>query len=97
MTFVTVLTIELQIFESASLKDKRSVVRQVLQRARNQFGVAAAEVGGQDDRSRARLALVAVSSDAQVSHATVQRALAYIEHLRLDCQIGEVSTETLAL
>ncbi len=97
MTCITVLTIELNIFESASLKDKRSVVRQVLQRTRNQFGIAAAEVGDQNDHARATLAFVAVSSDGQISHTTIQRALAYVETLRLDCQVGEISTETLSL
>ena len=97
MTHLTVLTVELLIFESASLKDKRSVVRQVIQRTRNKFPVAAAEVGDQNDPSRATLAFAAVSSDAQISHATAQNVLAYIEDLRLDCQVGEVSTESIAL
>ncbi len=97
MTHLTVLTLELLIFESASLKDKRSVVRQVIQRTRNQFPVATAEVDDQDDPSRATLAVVAVSSDAQIAHATAQRVLSYIESLRLDCQLGLVSTESIAL
>lgn len=97
MTVVTVLTVELLIFESASLKDKRSVVRSVLQRARNKFGVAAAEVDDQDDRTRATLAFAAISSDAQVSHGTAQKVVEFLERERLDCQLGEVSTETLSL
>ncbi|MCY3569109.1 MAG: DUF503 domain-containing protein [Chloroflexi bacterium] len=94
---VTVLTVELLLFDSASLKDKRSVVRSVLQRARNKFGVAAAEVGDQDDRTRATLAFAAVSSDAQVSHASAQKVIEFLERERLDCQVGDVSTETLSL
>ncbi len=97
MTYVTVLTVELLIFESASLKDKRSVVRQVLQRTRNRFGVAAAEVGDQDEWSRATLAFASISSDSQISHATAQKVMSYVEDLRLDCQVGEVSTETISL
>ena len=97
MTFVTVLTVELLIFESASLKDKRSIVRSALQRARNKFGVAAAETGDQDDSTRATLAFAAISSDAQVSHTIAQRVLDFLERERLDCQVGEVSTETLSL
>lgn len=97
MTFITVLTVELLIFESASLKEKRAVVKQVLQRTRNKFAVAAAEVDQQDDWSRATLAFAAIASDSQVSHATAQRVAAYIEALRLDCQLGEVTTETIAL
>ena len=97
MTIVTVLTVELLIFESASLKEKRAVIRQVMQRTRNKFPVAAAEVESQNDPSRATLAFAAIASDSQVSHATAQRVLAFIEDLRLDCQVGEVSTETIGL
>ena len=97
MTFVTILTVELLIFESASLKDKRAVVRQVIQRTRNKFPVAASEVGDQNNPSRATLAFAAISSDSQVSHATAQRVLAFVEDLRLDCQVAEVGTETIAL
>ena len=97
MTFVTVLTVELLIFESASLKEKRAVIRQVIQRTRNKFPVAAAEVETQNDPSRATLAVAAISSDSQISNATVQKVLAFIEDLRLDCQVGVVSTETIAL
>jgi len=97
MTFVTVLTVELLIFESASLKEKRAVIRQVIQRTRNKFPVAAAEVETQNDPSRATLAVAAISSDSQISHATAQNVLAFIEDLRLDCQVGVVSTETIAL
>lgn len=97
MTFVTVLTVELLIFESASLKDKRAVVRQVIQRTRNKFPVAGSEVGSQNDHARATLAFAALSSDSQISHATAQQVLRYIEELRLDCQVGEVDTETIAL
>lgn len=97
MTHLTVLTVELLIFESASLKEKRSVIRQLISRTRNEFPVAAAEVANQNDPSRATLAIAAVSSDAQISHATTQQVLAFIEDLRLDCQVGEVSTESIAL
>ena len=97
MTSVTVLTVELLIFESASLKDKRSVVRSVLQRTRNKFGVAAAEVGDQDERTRATLAFAAISSDAQISRTVSQRVLNFLEQERLDCELGAVSTETLSL
>ena len=96
MTFVTVLTVELVIYESASLKDKRAVVRQVIQRTRNKFPVAGSEVDSQNNPSRAVLAFAAISSDSQVAHATAQRVLAFVEDLRLDCQVGEVGTETIS-
>ena len=97
MTHLTVLTVELLIFESASLKDKRSVVKQVIQRARNKLPVAAAEVDTQNDPTRATLAFAAIASDAKITHATAQKLVAFIEDLRLDCALGAVSTETFAI
>ena len=97
MTHVCVLTVELLIWDSTSLKAKRSVVRQTLARTRNKFPVAAAEVDQQNDPSRATLAFAALASDAQIAHATSQKVLAFIEELRIDCEVGAVSVEEIAL
>jgi uncharacterized protein YlxP (DUF503 family) len=51
-----------------SLKDKRSVVRRVMERARARFNVAVAEVDDQDVHRRAVIGLSVVSNDAR--HAT---------------------------
>ena len=50
--------------ESRSLKQKRSVVRHLLDAARNRYGVAAAEVEHNDLWQRAGLAFAAVAKDA---------------------------------
>ena len=55
------LTLDLHLPLSTSLKDKRSVLRHVLEGARSRFGVAAAEVGHQDLRQRAVLGFAAVA------------------------------------
>ena len=94
---ITVLRIELTIFESASLKDKRAVVRRVLDRVRNKFPVAASEVGRQDDPAHATLAFAALSSDGRISHATIQKTLAFIEDLHIDAEISDVETESIHL
>jgi uncharacterized protein YlxP (DUF503 family) len=57
-----VLTIELRIPLSTSLKDKRSVVKALLEGSRGRFGVAAAEVDHLDLRQRAALGFAAVAS-----------------------------------
>ena len=40
--------VELHVHASQSLKQKRGVVRSVVQRLRNRFNIAVAEIGGQD-------------------------------------------------
>ena len=47
--------------QSRTLKEKRGIVKSILARARNNFNVAAAEVGDQDVPGSAILAFVTVS------------------------------------
>jgi uncharacterized protein YlxP (DUF503 family) len=65
MASVGVLTLELRLENSHSLKDKRHVVKGLQERLRNKFNVAVAEVDYQDLWQRAALAAVTVSSDHQ--------------------------------
>ena len=55
------LEVDLRLPHSTSLKDKRAVLRSVLDGARNRFRVASAEVGHQDLRQRALLGFAAVA------------------------------------
>jgi uncharacterized protein YlxP (DUF503 family) len=59
---VGLLTVELHVYGSHSLKDKRMVVRRVRDRIKK-FNVAVAEVDHQDLWQRAALAVVTVSTD----------------------------------
>jgi uncharacterized protein len=65
---VVSITLELHLPNVHSLKEKRSVLRPILDGSRRRFGVAAAEVGHQDSWQLATLGLAAVSSSA--SHAS---------------------------
>jgi uncharacterized protein len=57
-----VLTVELRIPLAGSLKEKRSVVKPLLEGSRARFGVAAAEVDHQDLHRRAVLCFAAVGA-----------------------------------
>ena len=57
------LTIRLLVRESRTLKDKRQVVRSVLDRVRAGFNVSAAEVDTHDDVKLATLGFAAVGFD----------------------------------
>jgi uncharacterized protein YlxP (DUF503 family) len=63
MASVGVLTLELRLENSHSLKDKRHVVRSLKDRLRSKFNVAVAEIDYQDLWQRAALAAVTVSPD----------------------------------
>ena len=62
------LAIDLRIPECHSLKAKRATVKHLVEGSRSRFGVAAAEVGLQDQWQRSELGFAAVSgSPAQVA------------------------------
>jgi len=56
------LSIELHLPQAHSLKDKRAIVRPIIDGSKHRFGVAAAEVGKQDRWQAAELAFAAVAS-----------------------------------
>jgi uncharacterized protein YlxP (DUF503 family) len=58
---VGVLTVDLRLADSHSLKDKRAVVRTVLEGAHRRYGVSVAETAHQDRWQRAELAFATVS------------------------------------
>jgi uncharacterized protein YlxP (DUF503 family) len=65
MPSVGVLTLEVRLENSHSLKDKRQVVQGLKDRLRRKFNVAVAEIEGQDLWQRALVAAVTVSGDRQ--------------------------------
>jgi hypothetical protein len=68
---VAAIEIEIRIPQSQSLKDRRQVVRSLLDGARQRFGVSAAEVGGQDTWQLATLGFAVVASEAHIAEQTL--------------------------
>jgi uncharacterized protein YlxP (DUF503 family) len=61
---VAALEMELRLPESGSLKEKRSVIRHLLETSRRRFGVSGSEVDHQDLRQRAALGFAFVAPTA---------------------------------
>ena len=60
--FVLSLAVDLHLPAARSLKDKRMVVKSIVDGARHRFRVAAADVGSQDQWQRAALGFAAVAA-----------------------------------
>lgn len=76
---VGTLEIELHLPGATSLKDKRMVVRSLVDRVRRRFNVAVSEVDHHDLWQRATLGVVTVSNDSKVVHSVLSHAQALIE------------------
>src|SRR5438128_10741050 len=86
------LTVRLLIRESRTLKDKRQVVRSVLERVKAGFNVSAAEVDTHDDVKVATLGFAAVGFEtAAVRHTLDQIAEALRRHPVAEYLGGEVT------
>lgn len=72
MAFIGVLTLELHIEDSHSLKDKRHVVKGLKDRLRHKFNVSVAEIAGQDTWQRSVIAAVTVSADRAYAEQLLQ-------------------------
>ena len=75
--------IDLLIPESGSLKEKRSVLKRIIQRTQNEFNVSIAEVGDNDLWRRARVGFSVVGNDKPYINAKVDHILRFIERLEL--------------
>jgi uncharacterized protein YlxP (DUF503 family) len=80
-----------------SLKGKRMVVKSVVQRIRNRFNVAVAEIDTQDLWQVATLGIVCVSDDPRHSNEMLSKIVDFIESERLDAEVGEVNLELIAV
>lgn len=92
---IGVCTIDLDIPMSASLKDKRQVIRSVTTRLRKRFNVAISEVERQDSRQTTVLAVVSVSSDRNYVHGLLTRVVRWLEETRLDCVLVDYYIELI--
>lgn len=76
---VAVVQADLLVPGCRSLKDKRSVVKGLLERARGKFNASVAEVGAQDLLQRARVGAALVANDRRLLAAEAEALLSYLE------------------
>lgn len=78
---VGVLTLEIQIPYSHSLKEKRAVLRKMRDRLRARFNVAVAELDHQDVWQHATLGVVSISNSQPLLESLFRQVLAEAENI----------------
>ena len=71
--------IKLYLPGASSLKDKRQIVKSLLQKSKNKFNVAAAEVDAQDYIQTAILGVVTVGNDYNHLQSVMDKYLDFVE------------------
>lgn len=90
---VGVCRIVLRLPENASLKGKRRVVKSLMEKLRNKFNLAVAEVDANDSWQIAIIGLTCVSNDARHTRQMLDRAVDFIQRTRLDAELLESEIE----
>ena len=91
---VAVVRLSIYIHHSHSLKEKRAVIRKLVDRTQARFKLHVAEVGGQDTWQRAQLGFAVVGSDAQVVESIADEVIRSIES-SVEGQVVSVDREVL--
>lgn len=93
---IGVATLELRIPMNGSLKGKRSVIKPIIARLRNDFNVSVAEVDEQDSLRTAVIAVACVSSDQDYAHGLLMKVVESVEHMRMDAELVDYSIEMIS-
>jgi uncharacterized protein YlxP (DUF503 family) len=78
---------------SNSLKEKRSIIKSILSRARNRFNVASAEVDLQDVHGSAHIAFVTVNESPVLARRVLEQLEEWLVEERPDVDIVDVYIE----
>jgi len=80
--------------ECQTLKEKRSIVKRIVDRTRNRFNAAVAEVACLDACQRGELGIAVVSNDKRHANSMLDQIVDFIEGMNL-VDITDVKTELL--
>ncbi len=80
---VGVCKLDLRIPENHSLKEKRHVLRKLIDRVRSRFNVAISEVGDNDIWQRAQMGFCTVGNDRRHINSSLDKVIYFIEQMNL--------------
>ena len=91
---IALVTVRLRL-SSRTLKEKRTIVKSVVERLRNRFNASVAELDDLDAAGIATIGAAVLSNDRRHADEQAQAIAAAIEDWRLDAEVLEIRTEQL--
>lgn len=92
--FIGVLSIRLFLSEPQSLKDKRRIIKSLIERLKNKFNIAVAEAAYLDSWNNSELGIVCISNDAGHADSMMNSVVNYIEGFG-SAELADVKTEII--
>ena len=89
---IGILTLELELTDAYSLKEKRMILNRIRDRVRQKFNVAIAEVDENDVWNRAVLGIVTISNKQVFANKVLSQTVNLVEAIR-DCRVEDMTME----
>lgn len=80
---VGIARVTFRLHGNQSLKEKRRVVKSIIEKSRHRFNVSVAEVADQDVHQRATVGIAVVGGDGRLLNSILDRIVAYMDSLQL--------------
>lgn len=93
--FIGIIKIEIFISYAQSLKEKRQVIKKIVDNVRNKFSVSVAEVDKGDLWQRSTIGISLVSGDKRFLESLLDKIVYYIE-TNFDCTIIDTDKEIIS-
>jgi uncharacterized protein YlxP (DUF503 family) len=94
---IGVCKVNLRIPENQTLKGKRQVVQSIINRVRDKFNVATAEVENGDKWQIATIGICYVSNDGRHANEVISKIIDYIVTSRLDVEVLDCQIELVSV
>ena len=78
---VGIALVSFRLHEIHSLKEKRKIVKSLIEKSRNRFNVAVAEVADQDVHQKAAIGVAVIGNDGRVLDSLLDRVIDFMESL----------------
>ncbi|MGI6085868.1 MAG: DUF503 domain-containing protein [Acetivibrionales bacterium] len=92
--FIGVLSAGLYLCEPRSLKDKRRIIKSLVEKLKNKFNIAVAETGDLNSWNNCRLGIICISNEAAHADSMLAAVVNFIES-RGTVELTSVQTEII--
>ncbi|MFQ5834476.1 MAG: DUF503 domain-containing protein [bacterium] len=76
---IGILELEIKLFSGSSLKDKRRIIKSLIERIRNNFNVSVSEIRHQDLWQRAGLGIAFLTTEGRFAQSILSKIVDFIK------------------
>lgn len=89
---VGICEVDLYLYQPNSLKEKRSIVKSIIERSKHKFNISIAEVGDNDKWQLAKIGFATVSNNSRLVGETIDKVIDFISSYT-EVEITNIQTE----